>query len=99
MGQLARVGHDVHLFERYAHAGGLLRYGIPDFKMEKHYIDRRVEQMEAEGVTFHFNTDIGGDKPFADLQDDYDAILLAGGAETPRKRNKKIQLRQKSENE
>tara|TARA_R110002095_G_scaffold187558_1_gene164782 strand:- start:637 stop:2067 length:1431 start_codon:yes stop_codon:yes gene_type:complete len=82
--QLARVGHDVHLFERYAHAGGLLRYGIPDFKMEKHYIDRRVEQMEAEGVTFHFNTDIGGNKPFSDLQDAFDAILLTGGAETPR---------------
>ncbi|WP_306258135.1 glutamate synthase subunit beta [Pararhizobium sp. IMCC21322] len=82
--QLARVGHDVHLFERYAHAGGLLRYGIPDFKMEKHFIDRRVEQMEAEGVIFHFNTDIGGTKPFADLQSEFDAVLLTGGAETPR---------------
>jgi glutamate synthase (NADPH/NADH) small chain len=82
--QLARVGHDVHVFERYAHAGGLLRYGIPDFKMEKHYIDRRVEQMEAEGVTFHFNTDIGGNKPFADLQSEFDAVLLTGGAEKPR---------------
>lgn len=82
--QLARVGHDVHLFERYAHAGGLLRYGIPDFKMEKHYIDRRVDQMEAEGVTFHFNTDIGGTKPFAELQSEFDAVLLTGGAEAPR---------------
>lgn len=82
--QLVRVGHDVHLFERYAHAGGLLRYGIPDFKMEKHFIDRRVEQMEAEGVTFHFNIDIGGNKPFAELQSEFDAVLLTGGAETPR---------------
>ncbi|MFK8034475.1 MAG: glutamate synthase subunit beta [Hyphomicrobiales bacterium] len=82
--QLARVGHDVHLYERQAYAGGLLRYGIPDFKMEKHYIDRRVEQMEGEGVTFHFNVDIGGDKPFTELQSEYDAILLTGGAEAPR---------------
>lgn len=82
--QLARVGHDVHLYERHAHAGGLLRYGIPDFKMEKHFIDRRVEQMEAEGVTFHFNVDIGGNKPFAELQTEHDAVLLTGGAETPR---------------
>ena len=52
--QLARAGHDVHVFEKYAKAGGLLRYGIPDFKMEKHVIDRRVAQMEAEGVTFHY---------------------------------------------
>lgn len=82
--QLARVGHDVHLYERQAYAGGLLRYGIPDFKMEKHYIDRRVEQMEGEGVTFHFNVDIGGDKPFTELQSEYDAVLLTGGAEAPR---------------
>ena len=52
--QLARAGHDVHVFEKFAKAGGLLRYGIPDFKMEKHVIDRRVAQMEAEGVTFHY---------------------------------------------
>ncbi len=52
--QLARAGHDVHVFEREPKAGGLLRYGIPDFKMEKHYIDRRVAQMEGEGVTFHY---------------------------------------------
>ncbi len=57
--QLARAGHDVHLFEKNAKAGGLLRYGIPDFKMSKHLIDRRVEQMEAEGVTFHYNTNVG----------------------------------------
>lgn len=82
--QLARVGHDVHLYERHAYAGGLLRYGIPDFKMEKHHIDRRVKQMEGEGVTFHFNVDIGGDKPFTELQSEYDAVLLTGGAEAPR---------------
>jgi NADPH-dependent glutamate synthase beta subunit-like oxidoreductase len=51
--QLGRAGHDVHVYERESRIGGLLRYGIPDFKMEKHYIDRRVEQMEGEGVTFH----------------------------------------------
>ncbi len=82
--QLARVGHDVHVYERYAYAGGLLRYGIPDFKMEKHYIDRRVEQMEAEGVTFHFNSEIGTDLSYAEMQEGYDAILHTGGAETPR---------------
>src|SRR5476651_1004823 len=58
--QLARAGHDVHLYEKYAKAGGLLRYGIPDFKMEKHVIDRRVTQMEAEGVTFHYGSHVGG---------------------------------------
>ena len=60
--QLARVGHDVHVFEREGRAGGLLRYGIPDFKMEKHYIDRRIEQMEGEGVTFHYGVNIGVNK-------------------------------------
>ncbi len=54
--QLARAGHDVHVYEKFAKAGGLLRYGIPDFKMEKHVIDRRVAQMEAEGVTFHYGS-------------------------------------------
>src|SRR3982075_1530273 len=58
--QLARAGHDVHDYERWAKAGGLLRYGIPDFKMEKHIIDRRVAQMEAEGVTFHYGAPVGG---------------------------------------
>ncbi|MGE0239091.1 MAG: glutamate synthase subunit beta [Parvibaculaceae bacterium] len=82
--QLARAGHEVHVFERYAKAGGLLRYGIPDFKMEKHPIDRRVAQMEAEGVTFHYNVDIGVTRPFRSLTDAYDAVLLAGGAERPR---------------
>src|ERR1700761_9208499 len=57
--QLARAGHDVHLYEKNGKAGGLLRYGIPDFKMEKRHIDRRVKQMESEGVTFHYNTHVG----------------------------------------
>ena len=59
--QLARAGHDVHVFEKNAKAGGLLRYGIPDFKMEKHLVDRRVEQMEQEGVVFHYNVNVGVD--------------------------------------
>ncbi len=82
--QLARVGHDVHVYEKNAHPGGLLRYGIPDFKMEKTIIERRVKQMEAEGVTFHCNTAIGAKIKLADLEAKYDAVLLAGGAEKPR---------------
>ncbi len=82
--QLARVGHDVHVFERQARAGGLLRYGIPDFKMEKHYIDARVTQMEAEGVHFHYNCEIGKVRPAHWLLDTFDAVLLACGAERPR---------------
>jgi glutamate synthase (NADPH) small chain len=82
--QLARVGHDVHVFEREPKAGGLLRYGIPDFKMEKHHIDRRTEQMTAEGVTFHYSVNVGVTLPFADLVRDFDAVLMAGGAEWPR---------------
>ncbi|MEZ5788830.1 MAG: glutamate synthase subunit beta [Xanthobacteraceae bacterium] len=82
--QLARAGHDVHVFEKSAKAGGLLRYGIPDFKMEKHLVDRRVVQMEAEGVTFHYGAHVGVNVPAEDLLRDYDAIVLAGGAEKPR---------------
>ncbi len=82
--QLARVGHDVHVYEREPKAGGLLRYGIPDFKMEKHHIDRRVEQMEAEGVVFHYNANVGVNVKLEDLQREFDAVLLAGGAEAPR---------------
>jgi glutamate synthase (NADPH) small chain len=82
--QLARVGHDVHVFERAARAGGLLRYGIPDFKMEKQYIDWRVAQMEAEGVVFHYNCEIGKVRPAHWLLDAFDAVLLACGAERPR---------------
>jgi glutamate synthase (NADPH/NADH) small chain len=86
--QLARVGHEVHVFEKFAKAGGLLRYGIPDFKMEKGIIDRRVAQMEAEGVTFHYNTPVGGSYAGAvepqDLLKVYDAVALTGGAEASR---------------
>lgn len=82
--QLARAGHDVHLYEREPRAGGLLRYGIPDFKMEKEHIDFRVSQMEAEGVTFHFNANIGVNVMLSELQQNHDAVLLCGGAERPR---------------
>ncbi|WBU30768.1 glutamate synthase subunit beta [Rhodopseudomonas palustris] len=86
--QLARAGHDVHVYEKFAKAGGLLRYGIPDFKMEKHLIDRRVAQMEAEGVTFHYGAPVGGSTPGAvdpaELLKQYDAVALTGGAESPR---------------
>jgi glutamate synthase (NADPH) small chain len=82
--QLARVGHDVHVYEKNAFPGGLLRYGIPDFKMEKIVIERRVKQMEAEGVTFHCNVEIGKKVTLADLEAKHDAVLLAGGAEKPR---------------
>lgn len=86
--QLARAGHEVHVFEKFAKAGGLLRYGIPDFKMEKGIIDRRVAQMEAEGVVFHYNTPVGGTSANAvdpkDLVKAYDAVALTGGAEASR---------------
>ncbi|MBO6635984.1 glutamate synthase subunit beta [Parvibaculum sp.] len=82
--QLARRGHDVHLFEKFQKAGGLLRYGIPDFKMEKHLIDRRIEQMEAEGVTFHYGVHIGVNKDAKELTDEFDAVILTGGSEKPR---------------
>jgi glutamate synthase (NADPH/NADH) small chain len=82
--QLARAGHDVHLYEREPKAGGLMRYGIPDFKMEKDHIDFRVEQMTAEGVTFHYGENIGVTRPLSDLQARHDAVLLCGGAEKPR---------------
>ena len=82
--QLARAGHEVHVFEKNAKAGGLLRYGIPDFKMEKHLIDRRVEQMEGEGVVFRCNVNVGTDVKGEDLIAEYDAVVLSGGAEKPR---------------
>ena len=82
--QLARVGHEVHVYERESRAGGLLRYGIPDFKMEKHYIDVRVEQMEAEGVTFHYHQNVGIDISADEIKSNHDAVLIAAGAETPR---------------
>jgi glutamate synthase (NADPH/NADH) small chain len=82
--QLARAGYDVQVFEKLAKAGGLLRYGIPDFKMEKHHVDRRVAQMEAEGVTFHYGVHVGVNLPAEKLVDEYDALVLAGGAEKGR---------------
>jgi glutamate synthase (NADPH/NADH) small chain len=85
--QLVRAGHDVTMFEKNDRIGGLLRYGIPNFKMEKHLIDRRLEQMRAEGVKFETNAHVGGNVPVADLRHAFDAILLAGGAEQPRNLN------------
>jgi glutamate synthase (NADPH/NADH) small chain len=82
--QLARAGHEVHVYEREAKPGGLLRYGIPDFKMEKHHIDRRVKQMEAEGVIFHCGVNVGVTKTFALLHNEFDSVLFAAGAEDPR---------------
>ncbi len=82
--QLARAGHEVHVFERWAKAGGLLRYGIPDFKMEKIHVDRRIEQMQGEGVQFHYGADIGVNVPIDKLLKEHDAVVLAGGAEKPR---------------
>ncbi|HET7852649.1 MAG TPA: glutamate synthase subunit beta, partial [Methyloceanibacter sp.] len=82
--QLARAGHGVHVYGKHAYPGGLLRYGIPDFKMEKYIVERRVEQMQAEGVTFHCNMHVGHDISARKLERDYDAVLLAGGAEHPR---------------
>lgn len=86
--QLARVGHSVVVFEKSDRLGGLLRYGIPDFKMEKVHIDRRIVQMEAEGVEFRVNHEIGGSGPEAipaeRLLAEFDALILAGGAESPR---------------
>lgn len=82
--QLARAGHTVHVYEREPKAGGLLRYGIPDFKMEKHYIDRRVTQMEAEGVTFHYGVNVGVTVTLEELAERHDAVILCAGAERPR---------------
>jgi glutamate synthase (NADPH/NADH) small chain len=82
--QLARAGHTVHVYEKHAKAGGLLRYGIPDFKMEKWLIDRRIGQMEAEGVEFRTGVHVGVTVPIDDLVNGYDAVVLAGGAEAPR---------------
>ncbi len=82
--QLARVGHSVTLYERNARLGGLLRYGIPDFKMEKHLIDRRLSQMLAEGVIFKSNTEVGVTISVDDILKEYDAIVMTGGSELPR---------------
>ena len=82
--QLRRAGHAVSVFEKNDKIGGLLRYGIPNFKMEKHHIDRRMDQMQAEGVEFITNAHVGRSVPIEDLRRDYDAVLLSGGAEQPR---------------
>ena len=82
--QLARAGHLVTVFEKSDRIGGLLRYGIPDFKMEKWLIDRRIAQMEGEGVTFHTEVEVGRGVPVAALLDEFNAIVMTGGAEAPR---------------
>jgi len=82
--QLARAGHDVHVYEKNARPGGLMVYGIPDFKMEKDVVARRVAQMEAEGVTFHCGVHVGVDTPIEEIEKAHDALVLAGGAEQPR---------------
>jgi glutamate synthase (NADPH) small chain len=85
--QLARAGHDVVVFEKSDRIGGLLRYGIPDFKMEKHLIDRRMAQMAEEGVEFRPNSNVGGNVPAQQLLAEFDAIVLTGGAEASRDLN------------
>ena len=82
--QLARAGHSVVVFEKNSRIGGLLRIGIPDFKMEKHLIDRRMSQMEAEGVKFFPSVHVGFDIMLSDMAKEYDAVILSGGAEKPR---------------
>lgn len=82
--QLARAGHNVVVYERQDRIGGLLRYGIPDFKLDKSLIDRRIAQMRAEGVEFHANTCVGVDLPARQLVSEFDAVVLAGGSEHPR---------------
>jgi glutamate synthase (NADPH/NADH) small chain len=85
--RLNRAGHAVVLFEKSDRIGGLLRYGIPDFKLEKHFIDRRLEQMSAEGVEFQTRAHVGQNVPIEDLRKQFDALLLCGGAESPRDLN------------
>ena len=82
--QLARAGHEVVVYEKNDRIGGLMRYGIPDFKMEKSHIDRRIAQMQAEGVRFRPNNHIGKDISAQKILSDYDAVVLAVGAEKPR---------------
>ena len=85
--QLNRAGHTVTVFEKADRIGGLLRYGIPDFKLEKRILDRRLEQMAREGVVFKTRKHVGRNLPVEDLRREFDAILLAGGAESPRDLN------------
>ena len=82
--QLNRAGHSVTVFEKADRVGGLLRYGIPDFKLEKRILDRRLEQMTREGVVFKTRQHVGGSVPVEDLRREFDALLLTGGAENPR---------------
>ncbi len=82
--QLARAGHRVTVFEKHDRVGGLLRYGIPDFKLEKRHIDRRLEQLKAEGVEFRVNQHVGVNLPAARLLKEFDAVALTGGSEKPR---------------
>ncbi len=82
--QLNRAGHSVMVFERADRIGGLLRYGIPEFKMEKRFLDRRLELLQKQGVVFQTNAHVGVDVPVADLRREFDAIVLAGGACAPR---------------
>lgn len=82
--QLTRAGHTVAVFERDDRVGGLLRYGIPDFKMEKHHIDRRIQQMQEEGTRFRTGVNVGVDLTWAELKTRYDAVLIATGAMVPR---------------
>ncbi len=82
--QLNRAGHEVTVFEKNDRIGGLMRYGIPDFKMEKRYLDRRLQQLMEEGVKFQTRAHVGRNVPAEDLRKEFDAILLAGGAESPR---------------
>jgi glutamate synthase (NADPH/NADH) small chain len=81
--QLARVGHEVHVYEKNSAPGGLLRFGIPDFKLEKALVARRIEQMESEGVVFHCNVHVGKTISARELENQFDAVLLAGGSEQP----------------
>src|SRR4030065_336331 len=82
--QLARAGHSVTVFEKNDRIGGLMRYGIPDFKLEKRHIDRRLEQLKAEGVEFRVNQHVGVNLPAQQLLKEFDAVALAGGSEAPR---------------
>jgi glutamate synthase (NADPH/NADH) small chain len=85
--QLCRAGHEVTVYEKADRIGGLLRYGIPQFKLEKHIVDRRLAQMEGEGVRFVTNAHVGGNIAVEELRRDFDAIVLAGGSERPRDLN------------
>ena len=82
--QLRRAGHEVTVFEKADRVGGLLRYGIPNFKLEKHLLERRLDQMSSEGVKFVTKAHVGSAVPVEDLQREFDALLLCGGAESPR---------------